>query len=192
MIERPARPRWTGINTYADAKGRFTYRVPLDWHRFELDNGLDGVMFSYQAEDPQTYFSSWVRKLDTSVVAEDLPVLRSGVSDGLAQLPETEILSSEEGTYGNMIKFERIFTFRDGGAIRKRRIWILYVDYWQIVLTYQGESPEEWEYWLPVGNYAFMHFTVPEALWFATDRDLTKAATSTKQPRVPRGKKSGA
>jgi hypothetical protein len=190
MTERPARPRWTGIDTYVDPHGRFHYRVPLDWHRFELDNGLEGVMFSPQAENPQTYFSSWARKLDEHIVAEDLPVLRTGVAEGLRQLPECRIESEDEGTYGNLLKFERIFTFRDGDAVRKRKIWILYVDYWQIVLTYQGESPEEWEYWLPMGNYAFMHFTIPQELWFATDRDLTKVSVPQATERVPRGRKA--
>jgi hypothetical protein len=46
------------------------------------------------------------------------------------------------------------------------------VDKWQIALTYQGSSPEEYEYWFALANYSFATFTIPEALWFATDRDL--------------------
>jgi hypothetical protein len=41
------------------------------------------------------------------------------------------------------------------------------------VVAYQGETVEEYEYWLPMGNHSFHHFVIPEALWFATDRDLS-------------------
>ncbi|HWQ11380.1 MAG TPA: hypothetical protein VNL77_01200 [Roseiflexaceae bacterium] len=188
MTERPPRPRWTGIDTYIDPHGRYTFRFPSDWYRFELDPGVEGVMFSPEPSEPQTYLSSWIRKLETHVVAEDLPVLRGGVAEGLSQLPGCAVESEQDGTYGNLIKFERVFTFRDGQAVRKRKIWILYVDYWQIVLTYQGSSPEEWEYWLPMGNYAFFHFNIPPELWFATDRDLNKPGEAQAKARVPRGR----
>jgi hypothetical protein len=192
MTDRPARPRWTGIDTYIDPQGRYTFRIPSDWYRFELDPGIEGVMFSPEPADPQTYISSWARKLETSVVAEDLPVLRGGVAEGLAQLADCQVESEQDGTYGNLIKFERVFTYRDGEATRKRKIWIMYVDYWQIILTYQGSSPEEWEYWLPMGNYAFHHFTIPPELWFATDRDLSKPGQGQAKERVPRGRNAKA
>ena len=44
--------------------------------------------------------------------------------------------------------------------MRKRKQWLLYVDIWLIVLTWQGSSPEEYEYWLPMGNYAFATFNL--------------------------------
>jgi hypothetical protein len=39
-------------------------------------------------------------------------------------------------------------------------------------LTLHGSSPEENQYWFAMANYAFLTFEIPEALWFATDRDL--------------------
>lgn len=147
--ERPPRPRFIGVDTYADPHGRFTFRYPSDWYRFALDNGLEGVLFSPERENPQTFFSAWVRRLDAEAVAEDLPLLQKGVAEGLAQLPQCVVESSSDDTYGNLIKFERIYTFRDGDDTRKRKVWIMYVAQWQIVLTYQGRTPEEWEYWLP-------------------------------------------
>lgn len=190
MTERPPRPRWTGVETYVDPHGRFSFRYPSDWQRFELDNNLDGVMFSPQPSDPQTFLSAWVTKLDTNVVLEDQPTLRQGVAEGLAQLGALQIESQDDGAYGNLLKFERVYTFQDGAATRKRKTWIMYVDTWQIVLTYQGESPEEYEYWLPMGNYAFFHFTIPPELWFATDRDLSKASPIPEAERVKRGRQS--
>lgn len=190
--ERPARPRFTGIDTYIDPHGRFTFRYPSDWNRFELDFGMDGVLFSPERENPQTFFSAWVRQLDAEAVAEDIPLLQKGVAAGLAQLADCNTESSSDDSYGNLLKFERIYTFRDGDAVRKRRVWIMYVAQWQIVLTYQGSSPEEWEYWLPMGNYAFALFNMPPELWFATDRDLSKKTGLPKKERIKRGRGAGA
>jgi hypothetical protein len=105
-------------------------------------------------------------------VAEDLEHLRLGVSEGLAQLADCKVEAASEVVLGNLIKFERVFTFRVDGAVRKRKLWMLYVDKWLIVLTWQGSSEEEYEYWLAMANYSFATFNLPEALWFATDRDL--------------------
>jgi hypothetical protein len=172
MAQRPP-PRFYGVRTYNDPLGRFTARSPTTWHQFELEDNREGVLFSPEAENPQTWFSVWISKLDAHVVAEDLEDLKAGVDEGLAQLPDLKIELSTEEPLSNLIKFERIYTFREGDKIRKRRMWILYVDTWQMVVTYQGENEEEYEYWLPMGNHSFHHFVIPEALWFATDRDLS-------------------
>jgi hypothetical protein len=172
MTERP-RPRFRGVRTYQDPQGRFTFRHPSDWHEFELTEDREGVMHAPEAEDPRTYFAVWIQDLGQKVVAEDLEELRSGVDEGLSKLPECEVESRSDDLLGNLVKLERVYTFRDGDATRKRRVWVMYVDRWQMVVTFQGESPEEYRHWLPMGNYAFSTFDIPEALWFATDRDLS-------------------
>ena len=179
MTQRP-RPRFTGVDTYIDPVGRFSFRYPIDWHKFELEENRDGVMYSPEATDPQTYFAVWATLLDPPVVAEDQEDLRIGIQEGLAGLPEIKIESESEAVFGNLLKFERIFTFKDGEATRKRKLWLLYVDKWQIVVTYQGATPEEYQHWLSMGNYAFHFFTIPPELWFATDRDLSGVKTPVK------------
>jgi photosystem II reaction center protein PsbP len=170
----PRRPaRFTGISTYSDPKGRFTFRYPTDWHRFDLADDREGVMFAPEAEDPETRFSVWISSLDEHVVAEDLEDLRIGVNEGLSNLAECKVESESETILGNLIKFERIFTFRENAATRKRRLWILYVDKWLMVVTWQGASEEDYEHWLGMANYSFNTFNLPEALWFSTDRDLS-------------------
>ncbi|NWG20131.1 MAG: hypothetical protein HXY39_07350 [Chloroflexi bacterium] len=186
--ERPARPRFTGVDTYKDPLGRFTFRFPSDWHQFELDNGMEGVLFSPESENPQTFFSAWVRQLDAEAIAEDVPILQKGIAAGLEHLTDCVIESSSDDAYGNLLKFERVYTFRDGDATRKRKVWIMYVAQWQIVLTYQGRSPEAWEYWLPMGNYAFALFNIPPELWFATDRDLNQKPGLPKKEKTKRGR----
>ncbi|REF35780.1 hypothetical protein [Thermasporomyces composti] len=168
---REGRPRFTGVSTYQDPLGRFTFRYPWDWHQYDLDGDREGVMFAPE-EPPDTYFAAWVSKLDEHVVAEDLDVLREGVEAGLAQLANYQVEKAKDDVLSNLVKIERIYTFDDGGTTRKRRVWILYVDTWQMVLVFQGATPEDYHYWLPMGNYIFATFQLPEALWFATDRDL--------------------
>jgi hypothetical protein len=175
MTERP-RPRFRGVTTYLDPLGRFTVRYPTDWYQFKLEEERDGVMFSPEANNPQTWFSIWSSELAETAVAEDLDLLRDGIDEGLAQLPECTIESASEAVYDNLLKFERIYTFRDGDAIRKRKVWLLYVAKWLIVLTWQGSSVEEYHYWLSMGNYSFATFTLPPELWFATDRNLNATA----------------
>jgi hypothetical protein len=171
MINRPA-PRFTGVRTYKDRLGRFSFRYPTGWAEFTLTE-QDGVQYAPRTDDPYTSFSAWPTALDEKVVAEDLDTLRGAVDAGLTRLDDVAVESSYEIVLGNLLKFERVFTFRENGSLRKRKIWLLYVDTWLIVLTWQGSSPEEWEYWLPMANYTFATFDIPQALWFATDRDLT-------------------
>ena len=181
--KRPG-PKFTGVDTYRDPQGRFFFRFPSDWHRYELQDGREGVLFSPQAANPQTWFAAWAEDLKEHVVAEDLNVLRKGVDQGLSELKNVQVESASDVTMGNLIKFERIFTFEDNGQTRKWKQWLLYVDHWLMVVTYQGENPEEWEYWLPMGNYSFAFFNFPEALWFMVDRDLAAQRAKDQTPFV--------
>ena len=171
-MEGRERPKFTGVSTYKDAHGRFSFRYPTDWNTFELENDLDGVLLSPQANEPQTWFSIWTQRLDDVVVADDLEELRVATDEALAALPECEVLTANNDALGNLVRIERIYTFRDGDAIRKRKVWMLYVSQWNIVLIFQGETIEEYHHWFAMANYTFNSFNLPEALWFAADRDL--------------------
>lgn len=172
--DRPPRPKFTGVDTFIDTKGRYQFRYASDWHRYELDGHPEGVIFSPypNQEAPKTFVSAYVVPLEFEVVAEDMDDLSVAVHEGLQQLEDLKIEQAADDAYGNMLKFDRTFTFREGDAIRKRHAWILYVGTWQIVMAYQGESIEDYEYWLPMGNTMFFHIKIPDELWFATDRDL--------------------
>jgi len=143
-----------------------------------LDNDREGVLHSPEAENPKTFFSVWISLLEEPAVAEDMEELRQGIDEGLSQLPGCQVEAGKDDALSNLLKFERVYTFEENGATRKRKVWILYVDKWLMVVTWQGSSPEEYKYWYPMANYCFNTFTLPEALWFATDRDL---AGSTRQ-----------
>ncbi len=169
---RTGLPLFSGVTTYRDEQGRFAFRHPSDWTCEELADDREGVISRPEPEDQDTYFAVWIAPLEMGVVAEDLEELRKGFDDGLAKLPGLTIESASENTYGNIVKLERQLTFTDGSAVRRRKVWGMYVDTWQLVVSYQGSTIEEYDYWLPMGNYCYATFELPEALWFATDPEL--------------------
>lgn len=175
MSKRPG-PRFVGVRTHIDPLGRFTFRYPTGWHAFELEDNREGVMYSPIANNPQTYFAVWVTKMPESVMVDDFDDLLAGISEGLNGLPGFMLEEAGNDFFGNLLKFDRVYTFEDNGVRRKRHVWLLYVDVWQIVVTFQGETPEEYAYWLPMGNSSFNSFNLPPALWFATDRGLNGMA----------------
>jgi hypothetical protein len=171
---RPATARYTGVDTYSDIDNRFQFRFPSDWTRYDVDGKRGGVIFSPYGDEaePKTFVTAYADDLDFHVVAEDMDDLSEAVDDGLKQMQMESVELSTNTAFGNLLKFERIFTFRDGDALRKRRIWIMYVDRFLIVFAYQGESVEDYDFWLPMGNTMFFHMKIPDSFWFATDRDL--------------------
>jgi hypothetical protein len=171
---RSGLPHFTGIHTYRDPQGRFEFRHPWGWEESELADQLDGVIVSPEDADDETFFAVWVTALETSVEADDLRLLTQGFDAGLARLAEMVIEAGGDRTYNNIVRLERLVTFAEDGVRRKRRIWALYADRWQFVVTFQGATEAEYDYWLPMGNYCFTSFNLPYALWFATDPSVYK------------------
>jgi hypothetical protein len=185
MTNRPS-PKFTGIDTYADVKGRYTVRYPSDWHKFDLDFGLEGALFSPSATNTNTYVAVWCQGLDFAAEGRDADDIAKAFDEGLSQLADYTQIEGDNVVIGNLIKLERFYTFNDNGIIRKRKVWAMYVGKWLMVLTYQGETVEEWEHWYAMANQSFFHFVIPPELWFTMERDLTVKGTPT--ARVPRGK----
>jgi len=171
-VTRTGLPYFTGISTYNDPQRRFKFRYPSDWVKDELGERLDGVNFRPEQHDLETYFAVAISKLGVSVEAADLPELRRGFDDGLASMPTLSVEESKDDTYGNIVKVERKFTFNTTDIVRKRWTWGVYADVWEIVAAFQGSTVEEYDYWLPMGNYCFNTFELPEYVWFATDPEM--------------------
>jgi len=178
-LTRTGLPYFTGISTYDDPRGRFTFRYPSDWIPGGLDEGLDGVNFRPDPDDLETYFAIAISKLAVPVEATDLPELRRGFADGLRSMGILSVDEAKDDTYGNIVKVERKITFDVAGVTRKRWTWGLYADIRQIIAIFQGSTVEAYEYWLPMGNYCFNTFQLPEYLWFATDPEM-------RPPTLPR------
>jgi len=172
LVSEQSRPLYTGIRTYRDPVGRFLFRYPKEWHQHELADNRDGVMYSPEAENPETYFAVWGVRLEHRVVAEDVDVLREGVDEGLSQLANLNLEFTEDRTFGNLIRFHRIYTFDEGEATRQRKVWMIYVYKWLFVLVAQGASPEAYDYWHMMLNDCFDSFDLAHELWYASDREV--------------------
>lgn len=173
MKTRSGLPLFTGITTYRDPLGRFSFRHPSDWLRADLEEDREGVHVRPEQDDLSTYFAIWISSCDTHVTAGDLPELRRGFDDGMARLPGLNVEFASEDTLNNIVRVERLLTFTESGrSRRKRKTWALYVDTFQILVAYQGSTVREYDYWLPMGNYCFQTFELPHELWFATDPEL--------------------
>jgi hypothetical protein len=205
-------PRFRGVVTHRDPRGRFSIRHASDWRVFSIRSdepagasaaGADvptggrrrrrrrakdgigspvaareGIGFAPNPHDPHTVFTAWASPLGATVAAEDLEQLRAAVDEGLRGLEECSVEQASDLVLGNLIRFERIYTFRerqgpdDPGAVRQRRQWLLYVAEWLICLIWQGSSPEEYRHWLAMANYSFFTFEIPTELWFFAERHL--------------------
>jgi hypothetical protein len=76
-----------------------------------------------------------------------------------------------------LLRFERVYTFEEGGQVRKRRVRMVYAYKWLIVLLAQGESPEEYDYWRMMLQDFYDYFDLAQELWFASDRELARDLT---------------
>ena len=166
---RTGRPRFTGVTTSTDPRGRYEFRHPSDWFRDEPGRRPRGRDGRAGRDDQATHFAVAVRDLEVAVKADDLPLLREGFEEGITALPDVSVEASSDNTYNDIVKLERTLTFTDEGEVRKRRVWSMYADHWQFIVLFQGATVEEYHYWLPMGNYCFTSFQLPMALWYATD-----------------------
>ena len=82
----PARetPKWTGILTHRDPKGRFAVRFATDWSWFEIDRPwnledarCEGVGAAPNPEDPATVLEMWVAPLGFARSEEHTSELQS-------------------------------------------------------------------------------------------------------------------
>lgn len=169
------RPKYTGIRAYRDPGGRYMFRYPKEWQQFDLSDGRDGVMFSPQPENPLIWFAAWAVELPDPVLADDVDILRQGVNDGLSQLDDLHVEFESEYVQGNLCRFERVYTFQENGAVRKRKVWVFYVYRWQFVLMAQGVDPQEYDRWSIMLDDCFDGFDMAQELWFASDPALFQA-----------------
>jgi hypothetical protein len=152
------RPAFEGLVLAQDAEWRYHFWYPKGWHRYELTGGREGMLCSPQAEDPTTFFSVHVQKLDTTVGPDDVDALREGIAEGLSQLPGLSIESVTSSQAAGQLTFERVYTFVDGTVTRKRRIRLIYAGSRLYSLMSQGSTVDEYERWLSMLNYCHLTF----------------------------------
>ena len=123
--------------------------MPDGWFRLDVQDGA-GVFYAPDPGDPLTGLAIEARDLSTVVRASDLPALRRGFFAGLRKLPEARIERREAEVVGALITLEARHTFREGDAIRKRWVRLLYQDRVQVRLIAQAASVDQFAYWEPM------------------------------------------
>lgn len=143
-------PAYVGAKGYRDNKGGFEIWLPSDWVQVNLKRNHHGWLFSPYADDYNTALIVEKHRLKVTVTPEDIPVLREAFNEALKNLPGVEILSTEETLSQSVNIFEARFTFLEGEDRRKRWVRNIYWGDGQLVLTAQGRTPEDFDYWLPM------------------------------------------
>jgi hypothetical protein len=151
-------PAFEGLVLEQNEEWRYHFWYPKGWHRYDLADGKSGVLCSPNARDPNTYFSVETQRMPVAARPEDVDVLRQGIEEGLASLPGLNVESADESSSGARFVFERVLTFRDGNAVRKRRIRLIYVGATLYSLIAQGEDEHAYNYWLSMLNYCYRTF----------------------------------
>lgn len=149
--DRPARPVYKGLINYIDPAG-FSIWVPNDWHKIDLKDDHEGVLYVPNPDDIDTGFLAERHKLGLRVRETDMPAFRDSFMAGVRALDGVEIQSDsfEEFITHRLSFFQVRFTFLEDDIRRKRWIKNIYWGKNNYVLIAQGRTPEEFDYWLPM------------------------------------------
>ena len=144
----------------------FSFFIPRDWHKFEWADERQGVIYGPDQSDPLTIFAVEFQNLGTLIAADDLDILAEGFYESIEQLPGVEIESRKQKVTGKLLELEAKYTYEEQGDTRKRWVRQFYQDTRQIVMTAQGKTPEQYDYWLPLFFEAMMtakvHYRKPD------------------------------
>ena len=142
-------PSFTGLQVHYDEQLRFSVLLPVDWTRLDVE-GSGGAFFAPDTTDLATGMVVDGRDLGTDVTPGDLATLRTGFVRGLRELPECRIESRSAEVVGDLITMEARHTFKEGDAVRKRWVRLLYQGRTQVRLVAQAASAEQFAYWEPM------------------------------------------
>jgi hypothetical protein len=136
--------------------------IPDGWAKLDVQDG-QGVFYAPEPADLLTGLAVEAQDMGTMVRASDLPAVRRGFLAGLRQLPECRIERREAEAVGSLIRLEARHTYRDGDALRKRWVRLLYQGRVQVRLIAQAASVDQFGYWEPMFYTAMrsVHFANP-------------------------------
>jgi hypothetical protein len=159
LIEAQNRPGVVPLKAYRNKDHGYSFIYPETWHQFNMEiEGGQGVLFSPALDNLDTHLSAEVRDLGLTVTADDLPTLREGFLSGLDKVKGSKIESSQDYDVGFLIGLEARQTYREGKAVRKRWIRLLYQGTKQVRLIAQGATAKDFDYWTPVFDPAMTTF----------------------------------
>ena len=160
-------PQFTGITSYRDPSGHYSFRHPWDWQVEALGEG--GVVLRPTAGEPATFFATMISRAGVPIEAADLAALAEGFDAGICTLPDCVQLASSTEWLGTLVRLEREFTFTEDAVTRRRHTWALYAGNLQLVIIYQGATQEVYDYWLPMGNYCYATLDLNPDSWYTPE-----------------------
>ena len=161
-------PTFKGLEVYRHLGHRFSLLYPEGWARAKVPRAHGGgVVFTVDPDDRDTSLLVQSRKLPSRVEPGDLDALRDGLVEGIGQLPDALLLTSEAEAVGSLLTAEAQHTYRDpeSGASRKRWVRLLCQGNVQISIVAQGSSPDKFAYWVPM--FTTVMRTVKFGDWWA-------------------------
>ena len=148
--ENAPHPVYSGLRLYARPDEGYGIWLPTGWRQIEMTGDHNGAVFTPYPDHNNTCIAVEKRILPIQVVRGDVPVLRKGLEDGLKTLPGLEVESIEETLTETFIYFDAKFTFLEEGQRRKRWLRNIYWNEAQLVVLAQGQTVEEYEFYMPV------------------------------------------
>lgn len=145
------RPTFRGLLVYRHLEHRFSLLYPLGWSCEPLTEEQGGGVAC--CPEPGNHATALIIRgahLEVSVEPDDLPVIQEGFLEGVRSLPDAQIEQEEASATGRLLSLEARHTYRDGEAVRKRWLRLLYQGKTQVTLIAQGASPEAFAFWLPM------------------------------------------
>lgn len=158
MTEGRKPPIYTGVTKHLEKEAGYAIWVPTDWTKFDMKEGHWGVIYSPYKDSYDTCFLAERFTVKYPVNEDDLPVLQQAFEEGIANLPGVAVEYTKAEGRKDVVILEARFTFLEGEHQRKRWVRNIYWGTGQLVFIAQGESIEDFEYWLPMFYNTMMSF----------------------------------
>jgi hypothetical protein len=151
---------------HRDLAWNYSFWRPASWHRYDMQERY-GFIYAPE-QDPRTGFYVSVRdlrgELRQPITRADLATVRDGLTQGLEELPDCEILHTREVAKGPAMGLEALLTFALDGETCKRQLYLLYHDGREYTLYSQGVPAEEHDRYVDHFKFIYATFVFKDVL----------------------------
>jgi len=157
---RQGRPGFEGLVLQENAQWNYAFWYPKGWVCRDLGATRSGIACSPTAEDSDTYFSVRIQPLPSPTAGNSLALLRADYRANLGRLPGLHIEPEDPSTADDQGNPSWTYTYRGGRELRKARTSLAYDERALYIVTTQGATIDEYEYWLSMLNYCRRTFQI--------------------------------
>jgi len=147
--EKRKGPVYTGLRRYVSGGG-YAIWYPMGWREIPMTGEHKGIILAPYPDHVNTCIAAEKIILPLEVKKEDALTLKKGFEVGIKALEGAEIEMIEDSITNNLVLLDARYTFLENGVRRKRWTRNLYWNEAQLVLLAQGQTVEDYDYWLPV------------------------------------------